>query len=378
MPDEPEEMKITPWEVTGDIDYDKLIDQFGVQPMTRDIEDRIAKHAGFKHLQLRRGVYLSHRDTDWWLNEYEKGNKVGLYTGRGPSGNVHLGHLLPWFFTKYLQDAFDADLYFQMTDDEKYMYRDYLELEETIGNTYDNALDLIACGFDPKKTHIISDTENISHLYKIAVKVAKRVTYSTVKAVFGFKDSDNIGMIWFPAVQAAPCFVQSDREGRNIPCLIPAAIDQDPYWRMTRDIAEKLNYYKPAQIHAKFLPGLAQGGKMSASQPDTAIFTTDPPKKAEKKIMKAFTGGRDTVEEQKKLGGRPEICNVYAYYYFLFEENDQKLVDIENECRSGAIMCGDCKKRLAERIKVFLADFQEKREKAKDVLDDFFIKPVEG
>ena len=378
MPDEPEEMKITPWEVTGDIDYDKLIDQFGVQPMTRDIEDRIAKHAGFKHLQLRRGVYLSHRDTDWWLNEYEKGNKVGLYTGRGPSGNVHLGHLLPWFFTKYLQDAFDADLYFQMTDDEKYMYRDYLELDETISNTYDNALDLIACGFDPKKTHIISDTENISHLYKIAVKVAKRVTYSTVKAVFGFKDSDNIGMIWFPAVQAAPCFVQSDREGRNIPCLIPAAIDQDPYWRMTRDIAEKLNYYKPAQIHAKFLPGLAQGGKMSASQPDTAIFTTDPPKTAEKKIMKAFTGGRDTVAEQKKLGGRPEICNVYAYYYFLFEENDQKLVDIENECRSGAIMCGDCKKRLAERIKAFLADFQEKREKAKDVLDDFFIKPVEG
>ena len=378
MPDEPDEMKITPWEVTGDIDYDKLIDQFGVQPMTRDIEDRIAKHAGFKHLQLRRGVYLSHRDTDWWLNEYEKGNKVGLYTGRGPSGNVHLGHLLPWFFTKYLQDAFDADLYFQMTDDEKYMYRDYLELDETISNTYDNALDLIACGFDPKKTHIISDTENISHLYKIAVKVAKRVTYSTVKAVFGFKDSDNIGMIWFPAVQAAPCFVQSDREGRNIPCLIPAAIDQDPYWRMTRDIAEKLNYYKPAQIHAKFLPGLAQGGKMSASQPDTAIFTTDPPKTAEKKIMKAFTGGRDTVAEQKKLGGRPEICNVYAYYYFLFEENDQKLVDIENECRSGAIMCGDCKKRLAERIKAFLADFQEKREKAKDVLDDFFIKPVEG
>jgi tryptophanyl-tRNA synthetase len=378
MPDEPEEMKITPWEVSGDIDYDKLMDQFGVQPLTQDIEDRIAKHAGFKHLQLRRGVYLSHRDTDWWLNEYEKGNKVGLYTGRGPSGHVHLGHLLPWFFCKYLQDAFDAELYFQMTDDEKYMYRDYLELEETIGYTYDNALDLIACGLDAKKTHIISDSENISHLYKIAVKVAKRVTYSTVKAVFGFKDSDNIGMIWFPAVQAAPCFVQSDREGRNIPCLIPAAIDQDPYWRMTRDIAEKLNYYKPAQIHAKFLPGLAQGGKMSASQPDTAIFTVDPPKTAAKKIMKAFTGGRDTVAEQKKLGGQPEICNVYAYYYFLFEENDQKLVDIENECRSGAIMCGDCKKRLAERIKIFLADFQEKREKAKDVIDDFFIKPVEG
>ena len=372
-----QKMVVTPWEVSGDIDYGKLIEQFGVQPMTQSLADRIARHAGYIHMQLRRGVYISHRDTDWWIDEYEKGNKVGLYTGRGPSGHVHLGHLLPWFFCKYLQDAFDADLYFQMTDDEKYLFNDYLELEQTIGYTYDNALDVIACGLDPEKTHIFSDTEHIQHLYKIGLKVAKRVTYSTAKAVFGFRDSDNIGMIWYPALQAMTCFLQSDREGVNIPCLIPAAIDQDPYWRMTRDIAEKLGYYKPAQIHAKFLPGLAEGGKMSASQPETAIFTTDPPDVAAGKVMSAFTGGRDTVEEQRRLGGRPEVCNVYAYYYFLFEDDDTALREREAACRSGALLCGECKKQLAERVKAFLVDFQVKREKAKEVLDDFLIKPVE-
>ncbi len=369
-----EEMVVTPWNVSGDIDYDKLIEQFGVQPMTQSIPERIAKQAGFMHLQLRRGVYLSHRDVDWWLDEHEKGNRVGLYTGRGPSGNVHLGHMLPWFFTKYLQDAFDADLYFQMTDDEKFVFNDKLTLEQTISNTYDNALDVIACGFDAEKTHILSDTENIGHLYKIALKVAKRVTYSTAKAVFGFQDSDNIGMIWYPAMQAMTCFLQSEREGTNIPCLIPAAIDQDPYWRMTRDIAEKLGYSKPAQIHAKFLPGLGQGGKMSASQPETAIFTKDPPEVAEKKVMGAFTGGQPTVREQREKGGDPTICSIYAYYYFLFEEDDGKLVNLENECRSGALICGDCKARLAKVISRFLVDFQEKREKAKDVLDDYIIK----
>ena len=369
-----EEMVVTPWNVSGDIDYDKLIEQFGVQPMTQSIPERIAKQAGFMHLQLRRGVYLSHRDVDWWLDEHEKGNRVGLYTGRGPSGNVHLGHMLPWFFTKYLQDAFDADLYFQMTDDEKFVFNDKLTLEQTISNTYDNALDVIACGFDAEKTHILSDTENIGHLYKIALKVAKRVTYSTAKAVFGFQDSDNIGMIWYPAMQAMTCFLQSEREGTNIPCLIPAAIDQDPYWRMTRDIAEKLGYSKPAQIHAKFLPGLGQGGKMSASQPETAIFTKDPPEVAEKKVMGAFTGGQPTVREQREKGGDPTICSIYAYYYFLFEEDDGKLVNLENECRSGALICGDCKARLAKVIGRFLVDFQEKREKAKDVLDDYIIK----
>lgn len=376
MTEEKDEMVVTPWEVSGEINYDRLIEQFGVQRMTQGLAERIAEHAGSMHVQLRRGVYLSHRDLDWWLDEYEKGHKVGLYTGRGPSGHVHLGHLLPWFFCKYLQDAFDADLYFQMTDDEKFLHRDELSLEQTLDFTYDNALDVIACGLNPEKTFIFSDTNNIDQIYKLGLKVAKRVTYSTVKAVFGFQDSDNIGMIWYPALQAMTCFLQSDREGTNIPCLIPAAIDQDNYWRMTRDIAEKLGYYKPAQIHAKFLPGLAQGGKMSASMPDTAIFTTDPPKKAAQKIMKAFTGGRDTVEEQRQLGGRPEVCNIYAYYYFLFEEQDQELVGREAKCRSGELLCGECKKELARRVQFFLRDFQSKREKAKTVLDEFLMKPV--
>jgi tryptophanyl-tRNA synthetase len=367
-------MVVTPWEVRGDIDYDKLIEQFGVQSLTADISDRIAKHARFKHLQLRRGVYLSHRDSDWWLDEYEKGNKVGLYTGRGPSGHVHLGHLLPWFFCKYLQDAFDADLYFQMTDDEKFLHFEWLSLEDAIGFTYENSLDVIACGLDSKKTHIFSDTDHIDKIYRIGLNVAKKITFSTVKAVFGFTNSDNIGAIWHPALQAMTCFLESEREGRNIPCLIPAAIDQDNYWRMTRDIAEKLGYLKPAQIHAKFLPGLAKGGKMSASQPDTAIFTVDPPNTAAQKVMKAYTGGRDTVEEQKKKGGQPGICNVYAYFYFMFEDDDEKLIERESLCKSGSLLCGECKNQLAGRVKTFLIDFQEKREKAKDVLEDFLLK----
>ena len=371
---EENEMVVTPWEVRGKVDYDKLIEQFGVQPMTPSIPERIAKQAGYMHLQLRRGIYLSHRDVDWWLDEHEKGSPVGLYTGRGPSGHVHLGHMLPWFFCKYLQDAFDADLYFQMTDDEKFVFPYNLTLEQTISNTYDNALDVIACGLDAEKTHILSDTEHIQHLYKIALRVAKRVTYSTAKAVFGFQDSDNIGMIWYPAMQAMTCFLQSEREGANIPCLIPAAIDQDPYWRMTRDIAEKMGYYKPAQIHAKFLPGLGKGGKMSSSIPETAIFTVDLPEDAEKKVMGAFTGGQPTVREQREKGGDPTVCSIYAYYYFLFEEDDAKLVDLENDCRSGALVCGDCKARLAKIISRFLVDFQEKREKAKDNLQDFLMK----
>jgi tryptophanyl-tRNA synthetase len=80
------------------------------------------------------------------------------------------------------------------------------------------------------------------------------------------------------------------------------------------------------------------------------------------------------VEEQKKKGGQPGICNVYAYFYFMFEEDDDKLIERENLCKSGSLLCGECKNQLAERVKTFLIKFQEKREKAKDVLEDFLLK----
>jgi tryptophanyl-tRNA synthetase len=163
-------------------------------------------------------------------------------------------------------------------------------------------------------------------------------------------------------------------KGKNIPCLIPAAIDQDPYWRPSRDVAPKLGFYKPAQLHCKFIPGLGKGGKMSASQPETCIFTTDPPEVATRKVMNAFTGGRGTVREHREKGGNPDICSVYQYFRFIFEEDDKKLKEMYSACKSGERICGDCKKILAERIQKFLTEHQERREKARDVIQDFMVR----
>ncbi len=368
-----EEMVVTPWEVSGEIDYSKLMEQFGTQPLGEELLNRIKKHTGELHIQLRRGVFFSHRDLDWLLERYEAGEKFVLYTGRGPSGNVHLGHVIPWIFTKHLQDTFDAKLYFQLTDDEKFLVSQNLTLKDTLKLTYDNALDVLASGFDVKRTFLISNVKNAQTLYKVAVEVAKHVTYSTAKAVFGFKESSNIGILFFPAMQAAPCFLESAITGKSVPCLIPAAIDQDPYWRIARDVAPKLNYYKPAQIHCKFLPGLGKGGKMSSSMPETCVFTVDPPEVAEKKIMNAFTGGRATVEEQRRLGANPYICPIYYYERYLFEPDDTKLAEIERTCKNGELLCGEHKASLAPKVVKFLKEHQERREKAKDVISDCFI-----
>ena len=369
-----DEFLVTPWEVEGNVDYNKLTALFGTQPIDDAILARFKRLTGSIPPMLRRQVFFSHRDFNWILDRYEAGEKFVLYTGRGPSGHTHLGHLMPWIFTKYLQDAFDADLYFQMTDDEKFLQKDELSASATRGFSYDNALDLIALGFDPEKTRIFLDTEYARTLYPIALEVAKRVTFSAARAVFGFDSSTNIGMVFFTSMQSAPAFLPAILSGRNVPVLIPCAIDQDPHFRITRDVAPKMGYYKPALIHSRFFPSLLGLDKMSASIPETSIFTTDSPEQARTKIANAFTGGRTTVQEQRDLGGVPDICAVYQYSFYLFEQDDKRAAELREECLRGARACGECKNELADKVVQFLKHHQAAREQAQDRIEDFIIR----
>jgi tryptophanyl-tRNA synthetase len=212
------DFKVTPWEVEGgDINYGKLIEKFGTQPITPELLQKIKSMTGEIHPLLKTGYFFSHRDLDWILDKKSSGESFYLYTGRGPSGMVHMGHLMPWIFTKYLQDKFDSKLLFQLTDDEKFLYGPDRTMKELERYTYENILDIIAIGFNPKKTKILVNTRHIQHLYPIAIEVAKRITFSTARAVFGFSNSTNIGMIGFPPVQAAPCFLPSVIEGKSVP-----------------------------------------------------------------------------------------------------------------------------------------------------------------
>ena len=369
LEDDSDNFEVTPWKVEGAVDYDRLIKKFGTQEITDEILEKIQSFTGQLHPLLEHRFFFSHRDLDWILNKYEKDEKFYLYTGRGPSGMVHLGHLMPWFLTKHLQDKFDSNLLFQITDDEKFLFGNKT-MDEINKNVYENILDIIAIGFKKSRTKIIVNSRHIKHLYSNSLEIAKRITFSTAKSVFGFTNSTNVGMIGFPPLQAVPCFLPTIIEGKPTPVLIPAAIDQDPYWRLTRDIAEKIGFYKPAQIHSKFLPSLQTTGKMSSSNPETALFTTDEPKIIEEKVSNAFTGGQPTTALQKKLGGNPEICSVFSYLKFLFDtsrESNQR----ELKCRSGNLLCGECKHDLSNHSTTFISMFQERRQKAKDLVPEY-------
>ncbi len=369
------DFKVTPWEVKGHIDYDKLIKDFGVEKINEQILEKIKQHTKELHFMLKRKIFFAHRDLNWLLNEYEKGNKFYLYTGRAPSGSVHLGHIMIWSFTKWLQDKFKVDLLFQFPNEEKFLFKENLTFEDTEKYLEDNMLDVIALGFNQKKTKFLINTKNANIIYKEACKVAKKITFSTVKAAFGFNEQANIGEIFYTSMQAVPAFLPSVLEKRNIPCLIPHAIDQDVHFRVTRDVLPKLGYFKPASIQGIFLPPLTGSkGKMSSSEKESAVYTTDSMEVIANKIKKyAFSGGQSTIEEHRKIGGNPEIDVSYQWLNMMFEPDDKKLKKIHDEYVSGKLLTSELKEILIEKVQKFLKQHQKNKEKAKKLVNKFLI-----
>ncbi|KAF9265766.1 tryptophanyl-tRNA synthetase [Marasmius fiardii PR-910] len=389
---ETHEQVVTPWDVQGAvgqdgrqtaIDYDKLIQQFGTKRIDDALLERFERLTGKRpHIFMRRGMFFSHREFDKILDRYEQGKPFFLYTGRGPSSDsMHLGHMVPFVFTKWLQDVFQVPLVVQLTDDEKFLFKHELKVEQTKAFSRQNAKDIIACGFDINKTFIFSNYDIVGGaFYENVSKISRQITYSQAKATFGFTDSDNVGKIHFVAIQAAPSFSNSFPQifgtQSNIPTLIPCAIDQDPYFRLTRDVAQKLKYPKPSLLHSKFFPAL-QGPqtKMSASDPNSSIFMTDTQAQIKNKINRhGFSGGQETEEEHRRLGGNTEVDVAYQYLTF-FLEDDEELEKMGQDYRAGRLLTGQLKARCIDVLQKFVGGFQERRAKiTEDEVNAFMDK----
>jgi tryptophanyl-tRNA synthetase len=359
---------MNPWEVSGKIDYDKLVKEFG----TAKISEKIYEKLGNAHPLIRRRIYFSHRDFDKWLKDYENGKKVYVLTGRGPSEKMHLGHLVPFLVAKSLQDIFNCDVFIPISDDEKFYVKKDLSFEKSLEYAKDNILDLIALGFDPNKTFIFQDFV-YTDIYRYAAQCAKKINYSTAKAVFGLKAENNIGWSFYPAMQAAHILFPQFEKGKG-KTVVPVGIDQDPFIRLTRDIAKSFEFEKPCALHAKFIPSLQGSIKMSSSG-EGIIFLSDDEKQVKNKINKyAFSGGGATLEEHKKNGGNPEVDVSFQYLRMFFEEDDGKLKEMEENYKKGNLSTGELKKYTIEKINEFLKNHRKEKEKARKKVEEFLYK----
>ncbi len=359
-----EEFDVTPFDVEGQVDYDRLVDKFGTEEIDEELKQRFFDLAGGENLYVERDFVYSHRDFDKALDEFEDGEDFFLYTGVGPSGKMHIGHIISFYFTKWLQDRFDVNVYIQVTDDEKYWDRDVTD-EEIDRYAQDNIREIAAVGFDPDKTFIFRNREYMGNMYDGVVKIAEKINNSQAQGVFGFEGSTSIGMNFWPAIQNIPTFFEDKR------CVIPAGIDQDPYWRIQRDIAEKFGHRKTAAIHSKFIPALTgPEGKMSSSKPETAIMLDDDPEQVEEKVKKhAYSGGGDTLEEHREQGADLSVDTSFQWLRNLLLEDDERMREIAEKYSSGEMLTGEIKEILIEELNQFLEKHQNRKKNADDLVE---------
>ncbi|MFB6228702.1 MAG: tryptophan--tRNA ligase, partial [Halobacteriales archaeon] len=113
-------------------------------------------------------------------------------------------------------------------------------------------------------------------------------------------------------------------------------------------------FIPPSSIYHRFMTGLT-GGKMSSSVPASHISLLDDPEEGYDKVKAATTGGRETAELQRELGGEPDDCPVYELYtYLLAADDDEFATRVYEECAGGERLCGDCKEQAARLMEEFL------------------------
>jgi tryptophanyl-tRNA synthetase len=368
-----DKMLVTPWEVSGRIDYDRLVREFGIKP--------IGKLPEFfnENVLFRRKIVFAHRDFDKIVDAIRGKKPFVMMTGLMPSGKFHLGHMLLVLQMVFYQKL-GAKIYIAVADLEAYNARQksLAELRKIAVEEY--LLNYSALGLDLSKCEIYFQSERSGNAgksnayYRLASNFSRYATFNEFRGVYG---DISPGKMNASLLQAADMYHAQlpEFEGKPTATFIPVGVDQDPHIRIARDIASRDKDYKflpVASTYHLFLPGLKGDGKMSSSDESSFIAMTDPPKEVEQKIKKyAFSGGGNTMEEHRKKGGNPDVDISFQYLRMFFEEDDKKLKKIEEDYKAGKLTTGELKEYLIKKINAFLGEHQKKREKARTQVNKF-------
>lgn len=357
---------LDPWGTTIIEDYNRLYEEFGIQPF-KPLLAQIPNPSMF----MRRGVIFGHRDFKRVLNAMKSKEKFAVMSGIKPTGEFHLGTLMT------AREIIDfqrrgAIAFYCIADIEGYEDNNIF-FEESEKIAVGNVTDLLALGFDPKRGYIYrQSTERL--VKDLAIIFGRGVTLATMKAIYGER---HIGLYLSALIQAGDILMpQLEVFDGPKPTVVPVGVDQDAHLRLTRDLANKFrskyDFVPPSSTYHKIMRGLDGSPKMSKRNPMSYFTLQEEPETILNKISNAFTGGRPTVKEQRKLGGIPEICSIYEICMFQFFEDDDDVIKMYQDCKSGKLLCGEHKEQVIEIVLSFIKNHQQKRlkyiDKAKEIL----------
>lgn len=349
--------------------YPKKMEEVGAKPI-----ERFVKYHPNPSRLMRMGVTFAHKDLESIADAMANDKPWVVVSGLNPSSPLHFGHKQVFDELLWLQEQ-GADIYIPVTNDESYVVGKTPSLAESRRIAYELVIpSIIAMGFRPEKTHIFVDSD-YPDIYNVAMDVSKHLSLNKVFGIFGFgkdEEGENPGTFFYRGgVQLAQILLpQYEEFGGPKPTLIPVGLDQNPYILLARDVARRKEFVPPSAIFTKFGLGLDGKGKMSSSRPESSIFLTDDLKLAEKKLKTAYTGGSVIASFQREHGGIPEICPVYTIRTYHFEDTNR----VAEECSSGAILCGNCKKEGIAQVLGYLEEHQRRLPEARKKVDEYLLK----
>ena len=356
---------IDPWGSGLLEDYEKIIKDFGLEvfnPKLFPKPNRI----------MRRGVVFAGRDMEIISDAIKKKKRFYVLSGIMPSyEKIHFGTKMVVENIKYFQDN-GAETYILVAD---------LEAASTRGISLEKArkiaLDFhipayVALGLDVKKTNFYFQSEN-KEVMNNAYEFAKKITLNEFKAIYGSADP---GKIMGAVTQVADILYPQFKE--RMPGIIPVGVDQDPHIRLTRDVVKRVkdrNFFLPSGLYHKYTPSLDGSIKMSKSKPESCIELPEDIDSVKKKINRALSGGRDTLEEHRKLGAVIEKDMVFELMKQHLVEDDKELNKIYKDYKSGKMTSGELKKIACSKMEKFMNNLNKGIEKARKEINKLkFVK----
>lgn len=356
---------IDPWGSCLIEDYENVIKEFGLEAFNLKLFPQ-------PNRLMRRHVVFAGRDLEIISKCIKEKKPYYVLTGIMPSAEkLHLGNKMVIEQVRYFQEH-NAKTFILVADLEAAATRG-ISLEEAKKRAMEFHIPAwIALGLNPKKSVFYFQSENKDVMH-VAYKFAKKITLNEFRAIYGKADPSRI----FAALTQAGDILYPQLKER-MPGIVPVGVDQDCHLRLTRDIARRtkeMKFFMPSSIYHKFTPSLDGTIKMSKSIPLSCIELPEDINSIKKKIMKALTGGRATLEEHRKLGAEVEKCMVFELLKQHFVEDDKELDKIYKEYKSGKMTSGEIKQICCKKVELFMSNFVKNIEKARKQVDKLkFVK----
>lgn len=354
--------QIDPWG-SDEIKIDeKLLKEFGLKEIPEN-------YLNTDHYLLKRKILLAHRDLDKIAQRIKNKQPFIQLTGIASSGPLHLGHKLDIDIFLMFREL-GAISRFVISDIDAFVSRPDDKVP-SMKEAKKYAADIVAhlLAFGVKKEEIYVQSQQKPSYFQLAFEASKKITENAFRATYGHV---NPGKLSANILQYADILhLQLKENFGPMPSITCIGVEQDPHARICRDISRRLPYgfVQPSFAFFVHQTGLQKDMKMSASIKDSAIFLNDNPSDIKRKINRAFSGGRETIEEHKKLGGIPEVDK--AYEILQLHHPDTKLVqETYTRYKSGEMSTGELKKICIEFLTETLSKHQVKVESFREIANE--------